>query len=1617
MKNSIKREKSQARLSYSERENVRATLKTTRKKFNLILALVMMLTMAQSAWADDVVNYEVITEVPIVDDGQKTNWNSSEDYGSLVDGKTGTKYGISNAEPWVEFHYSRAFVPKRYIIWTANDTNGGRNPITYTIKAKLNKTDDWTTIVDNASGSELPKANNTKKEFGIEDNNKAYKYYRFEATKGNSGFQLAELQFMEVANKKTVTWKMEGGLSQDAGLSETDNTFCSIDNDKKTADLTTDSHAITMRYSWKSGEGLKWRNTISPNYASQGRATFDHPKTNGCVVTFPNLKGTVTSLKMTRLIFKHQKEFSYKIKMYVGTKKGDNITLLTINDNEFLESNGDGVPFTATFNGGVEVDENAPLTIWFDGEELEDGGAYNYSFHGSTSSSLREKSTLSITYVPEEEPDAGHVFTSANISASGNVLTAICSSTDDSHNTLYGGANHRYTLKLNADDDVYNIKVAHSATFTPSLTDFNADTQLNATCSFNYHNNDTGEDGTTPPRNVGKYTVTATVKINGTNYPLTKSFNIWDAYRVNSNYTQFSFSPSMVKQGALMTITFTPQLGETVKTLALTGENTGENINFTDNHDGTYTFTMPAENVNLSASFEFPTNANFEQNGNTYTIKNADGWNYFCQRMENDATLDGFSGKTIELSDDITVTTMAGSINQKFKGTFDGKGRTLTFNCTATGPNTAPFYITDGATIRNLHATGLIEGGIYNYMGGLVGEAMGNLTIENCWVSTQISTTYSYNYNVGHGGIVGYLDSGYNQCHITGCVFDGLIYNPENSGITYGCGGFIGAMAQYGYAILKDCLFLHGQYDNNNGKCELKWGSNDQNSTFFHRSNNYGEGKLTNCFYVETRGLKQGSPAEVSTVKPTNFDHFGTPTTDYGFMKVYGHTMVFGGKYYTPKYGDLVEEYDYSGVKYYTIEYDGMPLGIPDITSQLWTESLRYNRSFTKDKPVTMMLPFNFKKDRITLANSSENPSGKFYSFAGVNGSEPVMESTNEVTEMKANTPYIYVPGEDTDYWDIYVGGYGINIFTEGYDGGNREAAYDNLKLVGTYNIKTWDAPEVGTFILNYNGELEQVTDGTMVKPTSAYVTERRFMELANSADNSYAIELADHIGGVYEAVKLADRTLYKDGDWNTLTLPFALSATEIAASPLAGATIMTLNGTTSNLDGEGLLTLNFETAYDPTIAPSGSIVAGRPYIVKWKPQADLFINSADDWNDFCTRVSNGTESYSGKTVRLTSNISVTKMAGTHSNPFRGTFEGDGYTIEVTLDNNGDTGTNDESYGVAPFRFTSGATIRNLHVGGTITTSTRKYAGGIVGKTVSGTNNIQNCWVSAEIYSTINGDGTHGGFVGKASGTVNISNCLFDGVLTTDKVNITHSCGGFVGWRDGALSIDHSMYAPAKLPDGKYTIGSNNTCTLTRNNSSSYSAANCLYTQALGTEQGTNASAMSNDDKLDKLGSGWIISNNHVVPKMEVEQMPNIVNPVFSNVTVEDPASTVVSFNGGEFVGNFAPLEITDANRKSIVLLAAGNKLGYAKTDRTIANGKALGACRAYFHIPSISGNAQTARSFVLNFGEENVTTGIIEVNTNTTNKSEGAFNLQGRRIVNPKKGLYIVNGKKIIIK
>ena len=60
--------------------------------------------------------------------------------------------------------------------------------------------------------------------------------------------------------------------------------------------------------------------------------------------------------------------------------------------------------------------------------------------------------------------------------------------------------------------------------------------------------------------------------------------------------------------------------------------------------------------------------------------------------------------------------------------------------------------------------------------------------------------------------------------------------------------------------------------------------------------------------------------------------------------------------------------------------------------------------------------------------------------------------------------------------------------------------------------------------------------------------------------------------------VELSGRTLYKDGKWNTLCLPFDLT---LSGSVLDGGdvTAKVLDSSGTSLDSEGLLTLSFTDA------------------------------------------------------------------------------------------------------------------------------------------------------------------------------------------------------------------------------------------------------------------------------------------------------------------------------------------------------------------------------------------------------------------------------------------------------
>ena len=85
-------------------------------------------------------------------------------------------------------------------------------------------------------------------------------------------------------------------------------------------------------------------------------------------------------------------------------------------------------------------------------------------------------------------------------------------------------------------------------------------------------------------------------------------------------------------------------------------------------------------------------------------------------------------------------------------------------------------------------------------------------------------------------------------------------------------------------------------------------------------------------------------------------------------------------------------------------------------------------------------------------------------------------------------------------------------------------------------------------------------------------------------------------------------------------------------------------------------------------------------------------------------------------------------------------------------------------------------------------------------------------------------------------------------------------------------------------------------------------------------------------------------------------------------------------------------------------MLGSGNKIGYSKNDRT------LKCFRAHFQINDVN----AVREFNMNFGDE--TTNIQQVESGKL-KVEGYYDLQGRKVAQPTKGLYIVNGKKVVVK
>ena len=389
--------------------------------------------------------------------------------------------------------------------------------------------------------------------------------------------------------------------------------------------------------------------------------------------------------------------------------------------------------------------------------------------------------------------------------------------------------------------------------------------------------------------------------------------------------------------------------------------------------------------------------------------------------------------------------------------------------------------------------------------------------------------------------------------------------------------------------------------------------------------------------------------------------------------------------------------------------------------------------------------------------------------------------------------------------------------------------------------------------------------------------------------------------------------------------------------------------------------------------------------------------------------------------------------------------------------------------------YNQGGTVTNCHVTSTVTIGTtagnKEYHGGIVGYNSSIYSTVSHC-TSAAIVTNSDLTACHyfGGIVGgNLGGTVEY--CLAVGAT----VSAVTSSGAIAGSNTGTLS--HNYYANCRVGEttSKIGIGSGdvstndgampaillydqgteaagNTSTISDNNGNEKNIALygrtllktgdwntlCLPFSLSDAQIATSPLAGATIKELDTAADGTSLDEGTLTLKFKdaasiVAGKPyivkwasgdNIVNPVFHGVTITSttPASDVVSNDGKvTFVGQYSPFKVgntssgDDGNLNEIILLSTGNKLGYATSART------LKSFRCHFYVSA----SAAVRNFELDFGEEETTSLSEELRVKSEKSDNAVFDLSGRKInfqfsiFNSQlktKGLYIVNGKKVVI-
>ena len=623
-----------------------------------------------------------------------------------------------------------------------------------------------------------------------------------------------------------------------------------------------------------------------------------------------------------------------------------------------------------------------------------------------------------------------------------------------------------------------------------------------------------------------------------------------------------------------------------------------------------YMLTMPAQDVSISIT-------GLQLNGSgtedaPYIISSEDDWVQFATNV-NSGAVNGYKNQYVKLTADITVTTMAGKDpDHTFRGIFDGDGHTLTVNYTTDEQYAAPFHYTYGCTIKNLKTAGTINTSNIN-AGGVVGRnGTASITLEN--VSSSVTINSSFSGSAYHGGLIGYTIN----ASLTGCAFTGRLLGTESHHI----GGLLGQKSNTGSsnASFTNCLFAPAEIDIHPGMSHTFASGADAVVTIGN-----------DCYYTTPMGSAQGIQVYTTAIEG-EINKQVTPAD--------------GNTYYMPcSVSGVQEGYKYNDGSDITITpptitaADGMVLTSDDFTFSPATvnETGEYKLTVTGTGNYIGSKQFDIIVGEYLPVTSTtttmESESYKVYNDVTINeriiingevdlylGEGTTLRAKKGIELSEGNGLTIYGPGAlNIDKCDANKSGIGATtaglltirggqIDITGAEGAAGigsdagEAASGDLTL-------SWadgdDYVKCGSYSLRSDILFSKqfVIDDEQIIANNTNVSGKRIVPavvIANNDDNSATLEASDD--NVVAAV-LKDRTLYLDGNWNTICLPF-----DYPISDLKDTEARTL--TNANIAGS---TLNITFG-----SPVDTLKAGTPYIVKFA-KADDYVD--DDAHNFLNPV------------------------------------------------------------------------------------------------------------------------------------------------------------------------------------------------------------------------------------------------------------------------------------------------------------------------------------------------------------------------------------------------------------